>query len=188
MVFPKGKRYFVSSDRIDLVNGGGALFLRLDMPGHIKHRQGNTFSEIYLSYLTQRNNASDNVSTIPSSAFWEDFVTDEQFNYRRDGRDEPPSRFIRPYRLRDPESGRLGPWLAGMTLEPSVVHEAWCHQRGYVCMIEEIGGRPVAAGGAFGAAFIVGYFDSIDQMHEVYDAHKGFTGLDVSAQGWTLVR
>ena len=28
-------------------------------------------------------------------------------------------------------------------LQPKVVSEAWCHQRGYVCMIEEFGGRPV---------------------------------------------
>ena len=73
-----------------------------------------------------------------------------------------------------------------MTRDPSVVHEAWCHQRGYVCMIEEFGGRPVKAGESFSAAFIVGYFDSIDEMHEVYDAHKGFSGLEVSEKSWEL--
>jgi hypothetical protein len=75
-----------------------------------------------------------------------------------------------------------------MTLAPGAVHEAWCHQRGYVCMIEEIGGRPTRAGETFGAAFIVGYFDSIEEMHEVYDRHAGATGLEVGEDGWKLVR
>jgi len=69
--------------------------------------------------------------------------------------------------MRDPKNGRPGPWLAGMTLDPSVVSEAWCHQRGYVCLIEEFGGRPVKAGESFSAAFIVGYFDSIEEMESV---------------------
>ncbi len=46
IVFPAGKRYFVSSDRIDAVNSSDSMFLRIDMPGHIKHERGNTFSEI----------------------------------------------------------------------------------------------------------------------------------------------
>ena len=78
--------------------------------------------------------------------------------------------------------------LAGMTLDPRVPCEAWCHQRGYVCMIEEIGGRPVKAGESFGAAFIVGFFDSIDEMHMVYDAHAGHQGLQVSESGWKLTK
>ena len=41
---------------------------------------------------------------------------------------------------------RTGPWLLGMTLDPAIVSEAWCHQRGYVCMIEEFGERPIKAG------------------------------------------
>ena len=73
-----------------------------------------------------------------------------------------------------------------MTLDAGVVHEAWCHQRGYVCMIEEFGGRPIKAGESFSAAFIVGYFDSIDEMHRAYDEHKGFTGLKVSTKEWKL--
>ena len=74
-----------------------------------------------------------------------------------------------------------------MTLNPDVVHEAWCHQRGYICMIEEFGGRPVKPGESFSAAFIVGYFDSIEEMHQVYDAHAGHTGLQVSTKGWKLL-
>ena len=75
-----------------------------------------------------------------------------------------------------------------MTLDPSVVYEAWCHQRGYVCLIEEFGGRPIQAGESFGAAFIVGYFDSIQDIETVYDRYAGNTGLEVSEQGWKLMR
>ena len=35
IVFPAGKRYFLSCDRITTVNDSDALFLRIDMPGHI---------------------------------------------------------------------------------------------------------------------------------------------------------
>lgn len=177
LVFPAGKRYFLSMDRIDSVNPSEALFLRIDMPGHIRHNRGDTFSQIYLSYR----------GILSSSEFLDDFPPDARFLYRR-GHDPLPERFIRAYQLRDPASGRSGPWLAGMTLEPSVVSEAWCHQRGYVCMIEEFGARPVAAGGSFSAAFVVGYFDSIDQMHSVYDQYRGATGLEADTNGWRLIR
>jgi hypothetical protein len=50
IVFPAGKRYFISSDKITSVNASDAMFLRVDMPGHIKHNRGDTFSEVYLSY------------------------------------------------------------------------------------------------------------------------------------------
>ena len=188
IVFPAGKRYFVSSDRIDAVNSSDAMFLRIDMPGHIKHKKGDKFSEIYLSYLPMTSDSAGFEGTIPSKAFFENFAPDERFNYRRERQDDLPERFIRAYRLRDPETGKAGPWLAGMTLDPSVVYEAWCHQRGYVCMIQEFGGRSVKAGESFSAAFIVGYFDSIEEMHAVYDRYKGFNGLRVDEAGWELTR
>lgn len=175
LVFPAGARYFISSDRIDSVNASDAMFLRLDMPGHIKHHQGDTFSEVYLSYAGR----------IPSSAFFKDFPPDERFHYRR-GTNPLPRRFIRAYHLRDAKTGVEGPWLAGITLEPSVVYEAWCHQRGYVCLIEEFGGRPIRAGDSFSAAFVVGYFDSIEEMERVCDLYAGHTGLEVGEQGWKL--
>lgn len=177
LVFPVGKRYFVSMDRIDSVNASDAMFLRIDMPGHVRHNRGDSFSEIYLSYHGK----------IPASEFFSDFPPDAKFDYRRD-RDPVPERFIRAVRLRDPATGKEGPWLAGMTLEPSVVYEAWCHQRGYVCMIEEFGGRPIRPGESFSAAFIVGYFDSLDEMNRVYDEHKGHTALQVDESGWNLVK
>jgi len=175
IVFPAGKRYFISSDRITTVNASDAMFLRLDMPGHIKHKQGDTFSEVYLSYLGK----------IPASEFSRDFAPDEKFNYRRD-RDKIPKRFIRAYHLRDAKTGQGGPWLAGMTLDPSVVFEAWCHQRGYVCLIEEFGGRPIKPGESFSAAFIVGFFDSIAEMETIYDRYTGHTALDADSSGWKL--
>jgi hypothetical protein len=183
IVFPAGKRYFVSSDRIDAVNDSPAMFLRIDMPGHIKHKEGDTFSEVYLSYFDQ---------PIPAKEFLTDFAPDEKFNYRRDGWQaagkQPPQRMIRGYKLRDPATGKAGPWLVGMTLDPGIVSEAWCHQRGYVCMIEEFGERPIKAGEHFSAAFIVGFFDSIDEVNKVYDEHRGHSGLAVDANGWRLTK
>jgi len=177
LVFPAGKRYFIAMDKIDAINSSEAMFLRLDMPGHVRHTKGDTFSEIYLSYRGH----------IPAAKFLADFPPDARFDYRRD-RDPVPDRFIRGPRLRDPATGKDGPWLLGMTLEPAVVWEAWCHQRGYVCMIEEFGGRPIQPGQSFSAAFIVGYFDSIEEANRVYDAYKGHTALEVSAEGWKLVK
>ena len=177
LVFPKGKRYFVSMDRIDAVNSSDAMFLRVDMPGHLKHDRGDTFKQIFLSYH----------GLIKPDEFFEDFAPDTKFNFRRD-RDGVPGRMIRAYQLRDPKTQKVGPWLAGMTLDPSVVSEAWCHQRKYICFIEEFGERPVKAGESFSAAFIVGYFDSVEEMQEVFDQHKGHSGLEVSADGWKLVK
>jgi hypothetical protein len=189
LVFPEGQRYFISSDRIDAVNSSDAMFLRIDMPGHIKHNRGDTFSAVYLSYLDQTNTPGEfKDGIIPASTFFDDFPPDARFNYRRDRAQKAPQRFIRAYRLRDAKTGRDGPWLAGMTLEPSVVSEAWCHQRGYICMIEEFGGRPVRAGESFSAAFLVGYFDSVEEMHEIYDRYAGHTGLAVSENGWKLTK
>jgi hypothetical protein len=177
LVFPAGQRYFLSSDRITTVNESDALFLRIDMPGHIKHNGGDTFSEIYLSYH----------GTIPAGEFFHDFAPDEKYLYVR-GQAKMPPRFIRAYHVRDPKTGKDGPWLAGMTLDPSVVSEAWCHQRGYVCMIEEFGGRPIKAGQSFSAAFLVGFFDSIREMEQIYDRYAGNNSLTADARGWKLFK
>lgn len=182
IVISEGKRYFVSSDKITSVNDVAAPFLRLDMPGHIKHKGGDTFSEVYLSYVGSK--------PIPASEFSASFAPHEKFNYRRD-KDKAPQRFIRAYHLRDAKTGREGPWLAGMTLRPDVVTEAWCHERGYVCMIEEFGppvGKGVKAGEAFSAAFVVGYFDSIDEMEHVYDEYAGAVGVEAGEAGWRVIK
>ena len=177
MVFPGRKRYFIGSDNIQTVNTSENMFLRLDMPGHIRHNQGDSFSEVYLSYLGR----------IPAGDFLKNFAPDEKLRYERKS-GAIPERFIRAYHLRDSKTGQAGPWLCGMTLNPSVVSEAWCHQRGYVCLTEEFGGRPIKAGGAFSAAFIVGYFDSIEEMNAVYDLYAGYDKLEADASGWRLLR
>jgi hypothetical protein len=184
IVFPEGERFFILMDKIDTVNDSEEMFLRNDTPGCVRHERGDTFSEMYLSYLGGTEGLR-----IPSSEFFTPFAPDEKFNYRRDT-NKTPEHFIRAYHLRDKETGKAGPWLAGLTLEPSVVYEAWCSQRtgGIIVMIEEIYGRPIRAGQSFSAAHVVGYFDTIDQMHAVYERYKGHTGLRVDGSGWRLVK
>jgi hypothetical protein len=97
MVFPAGQRYYLCSQRIDSVNSSPAMFFRIDMPGHIKHQRGDTFSEVYLSYLKWTNGENPaNGDTIAASAFFDDFGPDEKFNYRRDLAKSLPERFIEP--------------------------------------------------------------------------------------------
>ncbi|MCC6444284.1 MAG: hypothetical protein IT210_12625 [Armatimonadetes bacterium] len=182
IVFPKGERFFVLMDRIESVNNSEEMFLRNDTPGCVRHVLGDTFSEIYLSYL----DGPDGM-LIPSSEFFTPFPPDEKYGYRRDS-NPLPEYFFRGYHLRDPETGQGGPWLAGLTLEPSVVYEAWCSQRpgDIIVLIEEVHGRPVKAGETFSAAHIVGYFDTIEAMREVYDRYRGSTILEADASGWRL--
>jgi hypothetical protein len=184
VVFPRGVRYFFLMDQVDSVNDSPEMFLRNDTPGCIRHEKGDTFSEVYLSYL-----GGPEGLRIPSSEFFVPFPPDRKFGYRRDTHRMPGS-LIRAYRLRDPKTGKDGPWLAGLTLDPSVVYEAWCSQRpgGIVVMIEEIHGRPVKAGESFRAAHVVGYFDDIDEMHRVYERYRGHTGLAADASGWRLLK
>ncbi|RIK74400.1 MAG: hypothetical protein DCC67_16635 [Planctomycetota bacterium] len=182
VVFPRGERYFLLMDRIDSANASPEMFLRNDTPGCIRHVRGDTFSEIYLSYLSGPHGVR-----IPASEFFTPFPPDLKFGYRRD-LNALPQRFIRAYRLRDPATGDEGPWLAGMTLSPAVVYEAWCSQRpgDIIVMIEEIHGRPVKAGESFSAAHIVGYFDALEEMHAVYDRYRDHTQLVVDDAGWRL--
>lgn len=161
LLFQPGVRWFVSCERITSVNDVDDLFYRIDMPGHIRHKNGDTFAQVYLSYRDK---------PIPAEAFKDDFGPDEKFFYRRQ-EGKIPQRMIRAYQVK--RDGKPGPWLAGMVLDPSAVSEAWCHQRGYVCLIAELHGKAVKAGDAFGAAYIVGWFDSIDEMNRVYDRYKG---------------
>ena len=184
IVFPKGERYFVLMDKIDSVNDVQELFLRNDTPGCVRHEKGDTFSEMYLSYLSGPKGLR-----IPSSEFFTPFPPDLKFGYRRDTH-KTPEHFMRAYHLRDKKTGKDGPWLAGITLEPSVVYEAWCSQRpgGIIVMIEEAHGKPVKAGASFSAAHIVGYFDTIEQMHAVNERYKGHTALSADESGWRLVK
>lgn len=178
IVVPSDTRYVFTMDSVEIVNDSPALFLRIDMPGHIRHKKGDTFDLIYLSYF----------GFIPAKEFFEDFPPDARFRYVR-GEQPLPDRFIRAYRLCDPKTGTKGPWLAGMTLDPAMVYDAWCHQRGYVCMIEEIGGYPIKAGQTFSAAYIIGYFDTIGEMNMTYDQYAGARAIEVdeSIPQWRLI-
>src|SRR5262249_52787490 len=66
LVFQPGLRYVLCCERITSVNTVDDLFYRIDMPGHIKHRKGDTFAQIYLSYHGK----------IAASAFTTDFAPD----------------------------------------------------------------------------------------------------------------
>jgi hypothetical protein len=167
LVFPENERFFLSSDRVTTVSESPELFFRVDMPGHIKHDHGREFTRVYLSYNTP--------SIIPSSEFAADFPPDRKYIYRR-GVEPKPTRFIRAYQV-DLAGKSEGPWLAGMTLNVDDAYQAWCHQRGYVCLIEEIGGRPTKPGDTFGACYLIGWFDDIESMHQAHDRFRGWSGL-----------
>jgi hypothetical protein len=174
LLFRNGVRYFFSSEKITSVNTVDELFYRIDMPGHVKHKSGDTFTQVYLSYRDK---------PIPASAFKEDFAPDAKFLYQRDDR-KLPERMIRAYQVK--LDGKPGPWLAGMTLDPAATSEAWCHQRGYICFIQELHRRNVKAGDSFGAAYIVGWFDDLEAMHKAYDAHKGANRIVITRDGFRL--
>ena len=161
LLFQPGLRYFLSCERITSANDVDDLFYRIDMPGHIRHKKGDNFTQVYLSYLDK---------PIPAAAFADDFGPDAHYLYqRKDGK--VPARMIRAYQVK--LDGKAGPWLAGMTLDPAAVSEAWCHQRGYICFIEELHRKHVKAGETFGAAYVVGWFDDVAEMEKVYDRYKG---------------
>lgn len=178
IVFRPGMRYVLSAEQITSVNDVEDLFYRIDMPGHIRHggEFGATFEQVYLSYGDR---------PIPASEFRENFGPDEKFLYqRREGK--IPERMVRAYQVK--LNGKPGPWLAGMTLDPAEVCEAWCHQRGYVSFIQELHRRAVKAGESFGAAYVVGWFDDVPEMEKVYDEYKGTSGIRIDGDRLTLVK
>jgi len=48
-----------------------------------------------------------------------------------------------------------------------------------VCMIEELGGWPTKVGDTFGAAYVVGWFDSIADMRGTYARYRGWSGIEL---------
>ena len=171
LVFPTGRRYFIACDRVESVNEFKDVFLRTDLPGHLQHKRGDNFEEVCLSYEGR----------IPASDFFEDFPPDGKHLYQR-GTHPLPSRMIRARKIR----GDKMPWLAGITLDPAIVSEAWCHQRGYICFIQEIGRLPMKPGDSFAAAYLIGYFDSIQEMEAEYDRYRGLTSLAATRDYWLL--
>ena len=174
LMFRPGVRYVLSSERITSVNDVDDLFYRIDMPGHIRHKQGDTFAQVYLSYLDK---------PLPASAFSEDFAPDANYLYQRQ-EGKVPRRMIRAYQVK--VKGEPGPWLGGLTLDPAEVSEAWCHQRGYVCFIEELHGKKVKAGESFGAAYAVGWFDDVADMEKLCDRLKGKRGIKIEGERFEL--
>jgi hypothetical protein len=173
LVFQPGSRYVLSSETITSANEVEDLFYRIDMPGHLRHNQGDTFSQIYLSYH----------GNIPASAFTENFGPDAKFLYQRQ-EGKVPQRMIRAYQIK--RAGKPGLWLAGMTLDPAEVSEAWCHQRGYVCFIQELHRKKVKAGETFGAAHILGYFEGIPEMEKLYDQYRGSCSIVIEKDRFHL--
>ena len=51
-------------DKIDSVNDSHEMFLRNDTPGCVRHEKGDTFSEIYLSYLSGPKGVRDSVERV----------------------------------------------------------------------------------------------------------------------------
>jgi hypothetical protein len=175
LLFQPGQRYFLASEKITSVNDVENLFYRIDMPGHIRHKNLDSFTQVYLSYH----------GTIPAKEFAKDFAPDERFLCQR-GKDKVPQRMIRAYQLK--LAGKPGPWLAGMTLDPAAVSEAWCHERSYVCFIQELHGKKVKAGESFGAAYVIGYFDDIPGMEKTYDRYRGTTGIAIPKVHYQLIK
>ena len=173
LVFLPKVRYVVCSEAITSANDVDNLIYRIDMPGHVKHKNLDTFAQIYLSYH----------GTIPAKEFAKNFAPDEKFIYQRKA-DKLPQRMIRAYQLK--RDGKPGAWIAGMTLDPAVTVEAWCHQRGYVCFIQELHGHAVKTGETFGAAYVVGYFDDIAAMEKTYDRFKGARKIIIEGNQWQL--
>jgi hypothetical protein len=173
LLFQPGLRYYFSAETITSANNHDALFYRIDMPGHIKHKNVDTFEKIWLSYEGET----------PASDFATNFPPDEKHLYQRQ-EGKIPERMIRAYQVK--HDGKPGPWLAGMTLDPAAVSEAWCHQRDYVCFIEELHMRPVKAGQSFGAAYVVGWFDDKKAMEMVYDHFKGKSRIAIEGDTFEL--
>jgi hypothetical protein len=172
-VFLPKVRYVLCSEEITSANDLDNVFYRIDMPGHIKHKNLDTFEQVYLSYH----------GLIPAKEFSQNFGPDEKFLYQRKD-DKLPERMIRAYQLKN--EGKAGPWIAGMTLDPAATSEAWCHQRGYVCFIQELHGRKIKAGETFGAAYVVGYFDDVPLMERTYDRYKRTRHLEIEGKRWSL--
>src|SRR5437588_689985 len=99
LVFQPRLRYVLSSERITSVNDVDDLFYRIDMPGHIRHQGGDTFSQVYLSYQ----------GLIPAADFLDNFAPDAKFLYQRK-QGKIPGRMIRAYQVKLKE--KEGPWLA----------------------------------------------------------------------------
>lgn len=156
LLFPRGNRYFIAINKLTSGDKYFKLSLAGDWPGHIKE---DNFENVYLSYH----------GVIPKDEFSEEFPPDKRFFYHRDF-NGIPERMIRAYQIRIDE--KPGPWLVGMTLDPTMMLQAWCHRREHICFIGFIGGFDVIPGDFFSNVNLIGYFDSIDEMNLTYDKYR----------------
>lgn len=181
IVLEDGARWVFSMDQVTTVNDNDHLILRTDLPGHVRHDRGDTFAQVYLSYD----------GLIPADEFLVPYAPDARHWYQR-AQDRLPERMIRAYQTK--VDGVPSAWLAGMTLAPEMVWEAWCNSRatsdptraGSVCFIQEIGGTAIKAGHRFSAAYLIGWFDTIMEMEATYDRYRGACELVVTDGGWAL--
>src|SRR6059058_1660397 len=47
LIFQPGVRYVLSAEKITSVNDVDDLFYRIDMPGHVRHKEGDNFTQVY---------------------------------------------------------------------------------------------------------------------------------------------
>ena len=55
-------------------------------------------------------------------------------------------------------------------------------------MIQENHGRPVRVGETIGAAYVLGYFDSVEDMEAVYARYAGARHLRIDKDGFEAVQ
>ena len=53
-------------------------------------------------------------------------------------------------------------------------------------MHHEIGGILIREGENFGAVDLVGFFESIEEMEDVFDTYRGTKTMRVESAGWSL--
>src|SRR5262249_16833213 len=69
LVFQNGVRYVLCSEAITSANDVDNLLYRIDMPGHLRHKGADNFTQVYLSYH----------GLISAKEFLTDFGPDEKF-------------------------------------------------------------------------------------------------------------
>ena len=105
------------------------------MPGHIKHKGGDTFSEVYLSYHGR----------IPATCVDRRFAPDEKFQYVR-GQASLLKRFLLRLSHSRPENRRGRPLAGGHDARPGrCIRGLVSRSAATCCMIEEFGGGPIRA-------------------------------------------
>ena len=131
------------------------------MPGHIKHKDGDTFEQIYLSYLDK---------PIPATAFKDDFAPDAKYLYQREGRQD--SRAHDP-RVSGEARRQAGAVAGGDDARPGGGERGVVPPARLRLLHRGVAPAEVKAGESFGAAYVVGWFDDVEEMEKAYDAYKG---------------